>query len=108
MPVVRLPARLTARRRAERLLLEGRRHVVAMDLEKAEPVLREALDRARESRSERVTISVGEELYQVLLRRRRQDEAVPILDELAACHARRDGPDAESFEEAAARQAGGF
>jgi tetratricopeptide (TPR) repeat protein len=93
--VVGLPARLLARRRAERLLQEGRRHVVALDPEGAEGPLRQALATARESGSDLVLAGAGEELYQVLLRRRRLDEAVPVLAELASCHARRVGPEGE-------------
>src|SRR6266700_2478539 len=96
MGLVDFPARLLAVRRAGRLLRDGRRHVVAMDPEGAEPVLREALEQARVSRSRATQAAVGEELYQVLLRRRRLDEAVPVLAELVACHAARDGPDANS------------
>src|SRR5262245_17670868 len=95
MSVIRLPARMLARRRAERLLLEGRRHVVGGGLEAAEAPLREALASARESGSELVLAAAGEELYQALLRRRRLDEAVPVLTELASCHARRAGPASE-------------
>jgi tetratricopeptide (TPR) repeat protein len=95
MAVVGLPARLLARRRAERLLQEGRRHVVALDPERAEAPLRQALENARESGFDVVLAAAGEELYQVLLRRRRLDEAVPVAAELASCHARRAGPDTE-------------
>ena len=77
MSVVRLPARLLARRRAERLLLEGRRHMVAGDLESAEVPLRQALAGARESGSDLVLAAAGEELYQALLRRRLSPQGCP-------------------------------
>ena len=88
---MRLPSRLRSRRRAEKLLWEGRRRVVALDPEGAEPVLREALNSSREAGAADLAASIGEELYQVLLRRKRVDEAVPILQELVAWRTRRHG-----------------
>src|SRR5262249_61367438 len=70
---------------------EGRRRVVALDPEGAEPVLREALNSSREAGAADLAASIGEELYQVLLRRKRVDEAVPILQELVAWRTRRHG-----------------
>lgn len=95
MTFIRLPSRLAARRRAEKLLWEGRRHVVALDAECAEAALRDAWQVARESGSALLATEVGEELYQVLLRRRRLDEAIPILQELVTSRTRRHGSDAE-------------
>jgi tetratricopeptide (TPR) repeat protein len=68
--------------------------VAAHELEQAAPVLRQALVSARESGSDGLVLAAGEELYQALLRRRHLDEAVPVLREVAAVHARR-GPDNE-------------
>lgn len=77
MAVVALPTRrLLERRRAQKLLLEGRRYIAALDPERAEQVLREALKAARRSGSVWVMSACGEELYQLLLRRKRIDEAV--------------------------------
>ena len=95
MTVVRLPSRLLTRRRAEKLLWEGRRLIVALDPEAAEPVLREALNSAREAGANELAASIGEELYQVLLRRRRVDEAVPILEKLVVWRSHRHGSYAE-------------
>lgn len=95
MTVIQLPSRLLARRRADKLLWEGRRHVVALDPERAEAALRDAWQSARESGSVELAAEVGEELYQVLLRRRRVDEAIPVLQHVAASRARRHGADAE-------------
>jgi len=93
--VARLHSRLLTRRRAEKLLWEGRRLVVALNPEGAEPVLRKALSSAWEAGANELAASIGEELYQVLLRRRRVDEAVPILENLVIWRSRRLGPNAE-------------
>jgi hypothetical protein len=91
MPVLVLQPVL-ARRRAQRLVLEGRRLVAAHDLEGAEAVLRQAMTAARGGAGEAALLEAGHELYEVLLRRRRRDEAVPVLEDVVAAHARRDGP----------------
>lgn len=96
MTFIRLPSRLLARRRAEKLLWEGRRHVVALDPERAEASLRDAWQMARESGAALVAAEVGEELYQVLLRRRRLDEAIPVLQQLVTLRDRRHGWDAKA------------
>ena len=95
MAVVAFPARLLERRRAQKLLLEGRRYVAALDPERAEPVLREALEAAMGSGSVGVMSVAGEELYQLLLRRRRIDEAVPVLRDVLAWRTRLHGRDTE-------------
>src|SRR5215472_12288353 len=97
MAVVHLPGRFVARWQAERLLREG--SGMAADPDRAggaEPVLRQALDRAREARSDHLIASAGEELYQLLARLRRQDEAVPLAQEVLACRSRWAGPASES------------
>src|SRR5215472_10971963 len=96
MAVVHLPGRFVARWQAERLLREG--SGMAADPDRAggaEPVLRQALDRAREARSDHLIASAGEELYQLLARLRRQDEAVPLAQEVLACRSRWAGPASE-------------
>src|SRR5215831_7943713 len=95
MAVVAFPARLLAGRRAQKLLLDGRRYVAALDPERAEPVLREALEAARGSGSVWVMSAAGEELYQLLLRRRRIEEAVPLLRDVLAWRTRLHGRDTE-------------
>lgn len=85
MAVVRLPGRLAARWQAERLLRDGA--AMASDPDRAggaEPVLRRALDRARESGSDHLVAGAGEELYQLLARLRRHGECVPLARELLA------------------------
>lgn len=97
MAVVPLPGRLVARWQAERLLREG--SAMASDPQRAagaEPVLRQALDRAREGRSDHLVASACEELYQTLARLRRQDEAVPLAREVLARRSRWAGPASES------------
>jgi tetratricopeptide (TPR) repeat protein len=97
MAVVHLPGRLVARWQAERLLREG--SGMAADPGRAggaEPVLRQALDRAREARTDHLIASAGEELYQWLARLRRQDESVPLAQEVLACRSRWAGPASES------------
>jgi tetratricopeptide (TPR) repeat protein len=86
---------LVERRRAERALLEGRRHVGERDLAGAERTLREALASARASGSANLVIAAGGELYQVLLRRRYHDEAVPVLQEVVRRHVEAHGPDGD-------------
>jgi hypothetical protein len=86
---------LMARRRGQRLLLEGRKLVAARDLPRAEAVLRQAMSVAEEGAGDAVLLEVGHELYEVLLRRRHRDEAVPVLEKVVAAHVRRDGPDQE-------------
>lgn len=95
MTVIQLPSRLLARRRAEKLLWEGRRHVVALDPERAEAALRDAWQSALQSGSVQLADEVGEELYQVLLRRRHVDEAIPVLQQIVISRTRRHGADAE-------------
>src|SRR5437879_6514008 len=80
MRVVVLPNRLLARRTARRLLLEGRGHMTGLDLGRAEAVLRQALQVAREGGADDFAGAAGEALTEVLLRRRRPDEAEAALD----------------------------
>jgi tetratricopeptide (TPR) repeat protein len=97
MAVVHLPGRLVARWQAERLLREGSAMASAPERAAgAEPVLRQALDRAREARSDHLVASAGEELYQLLARLRRHNESVPLAVELLAARSRWAGPDSEA------------
>ncbi len=82
MGVVQLGARLGAMWQAQRHLREGLRLVAAGDLAAAEPLLAGAFELARETGSDQLVVSTGEELYQVLARRRRHDEAAPVAVEL--------------------------
>jgi tetratricopeptide (TPR) repeat protein len=91
MSVVLLPVRLGARRRAQRLLAEARGLVAGHDLDGAEPVLERALESARASGSDHLAFVAGEELYQVLRRRRKHDESVPLLRDLLGRQIRRAG-----------------
>lgn len=70
--------------------------MAALDPERAEPVLREALEAAMGSGSVSVMSVAGEELYQLLLRRRRIDEAVPVLRDVLAWRTRLHGRDTEA------------
>jgi tetratricopeptide (TPR) repeat protein len=95
--VVHLPGRLVASWHADRLLRDG--SAMAADPERfagAEPVLREALARARDARSDSLIASAGAELYQLLARLRRHDESVPLAAELLSCRSRRAGPASEA------------
>lgn len=91
MAVVQLSGRLRARWRAGKLLQEGLRLTAGMELDRSQAVLGEAFASARESRVDALVVETGEELYQVLLRRRHLEEAVPVAAELVACHGRRTG-----------------
>ncbi|HYW25912.1 MAG TPA: tetratricopeptide repeat protein [Terriglobales bacterium] len=97
MAVVNLPGRLAARWQAERLLRDG--SGMAADPERAggaEPVLRQALECAREARSDHLVASAGEELYQLLARLRRHEESVPLARELLGCRSRWAGRTSEA------------
>jgi len=97
MAVVRLPGRLVARWQAERLLRDG--SAMAADPGRAagaEPVLRQALERAREAGSDHLVAGAAEELYQLLARLRRHDELVPLARELVVCRSRWAGPASEA------------
>jgi tetratricopeptide (TPR) repeat protein len=94
--VVAFPARVLAHRRAQQLLLEGRRHVVGLDPERAEISLRQALEAARSSGSVSLQSAAGEELYQLLLRRKRLDEAIPILRDMLGWQRHQHGRAAQS------------
>jgi tetratricopeptide (TPR) repeat protein len=96
MEAVRLPARLVAWRQAEQLLRAGRRMVADHDTAGAEPVLQRALASARQSGFDHLVAGVAEDLYEVLLRRRRHDESVPVLHELLARHGRLGGAAGET------------
>lgn len=95
MRVVLLPARLGARWQAQRQLREGLRLVAAQDQAAAEPLLTDAFELARESGSDHLVRTAGEELYQVLARRRRHDESVPVAQELVSCTVRQAGAASE-------------
>jgi tetratricopeptide (TPR) repeat protein len=95
--VVHLPRRLVARWQAERLLRDG--SGMAADparADGAEPVLLQALERAREARSDHLIASACEELYQLFARLRRHDESVPLARELLDCRSRWAGPATEA------------
>jgi tetratricopeptide (TPR) repeat protein len=97
MAVVHLPGRLVARWQAERLLREGSAMAAAPERAAgAEPVLRQALDRAREARSDHLIATGGEELYQLLARLRRHEELVPLAAEVLDRRSRWAGPDSEA------------
>jgi tetratricopeptide (TPR) repeat protein len=111
MGVVRLPARLSARRRAIRLLGDGRRLLGDLDVAGAEAALTDAFRAARESDFHGPVVAAGTELYPVLLRRRRVDEAVPVARELMARHVRlsgRAGEGAAAWRNELIRRLGGL
>jgi len=86
------PARVLAGRRSASLFRAGLARYLELDLTGSEALFRDALGAAREAGSEPLVAKAGEHLYAVLRRRRRFDEAVPVLEAVVAAHRRRGGP----------------
>ncbi len=91
MNTIALPLRLGTRRRAHRLLMEGRGLVAEHNLAAAQTVLQRALENARASGSDQLQLVAGEELYQVVRLRRKHDDLVPLVRDLLERQNRRAG-----------------
>lgn len=90
------PLRLVSQFRALRLYRDGLSRVEQLDLSGCEERFRSSLAAARAARSDAMTARAGEQLYMVLRRTRRPQEAVGLAEDLVACHERLRGADHDS------------
>src|SRR5438067_2430529 len=90
------PARVLAGRRSAALFRQGLAKYLELDLANSEVVFRDALAAARVAGSDPLLAKAGEHLYAVLRRRRRFDEAVPVLEAVVAAHRRRGGTESDA------------
>ncbi len=96
MTAVWAPARVLAGRRSATLFRRGLAKYLELDLAGSEVLFRDALAAAQEAGSDPLLAKAGEHLYAVLRRRRRFDEAVPVLGAVVAAHRRRGGAESDA------------
>jgi tetratricopeptide (TPR) repeat protein len=87
------PTSLLAARRCEKLVREGSARYRRLDMEGAEPLLREALAQAERSGRARAVARAAQLLYHLLVRQRRLAESAEALEMTLEAHRRLNGVD---------------